>query len=36
MAEGTEPWRGRLRDGRRPVRDAVATARGLQVCLQGP
>jgi hypothetical protein len=24
MAEGTEPWRGWLRDGGRPVREAVA------------
>ncbi len=31
MAEGTEPWRGGMRDGGRPVRDAAAMARGLQV-----
>jgi len=36
MAEGTEPWRGFLRDGGRPVREAVATARGLRVFLQAP
>ena len=32
MTEDTEPWRGCLRDGGRPVRDAVAMARGLRAC----
>jgi hypothetical protein len=31
VAEGTEPWRGCMRDGGRPVRGAVAMARGLRV-----
>jgi hypothetical protein len=31
VTEGTEPWRGCLRDGGRPVRGAVAMARGLRV-----
>ena len=32
MSEGREPWRGGLRDGGHPVRDAVAMARGLRGC----
>jgi len=32
VSEGTEPWRGGLRYGGRPVRDAVAMARGLRGC----
>jgi len=36
LVEGTEPWRGCLRDGGRPEREAVATARGLRGFLQAP
>ena len=32
MGEGTEPWRGCMRYGGRPVRYAVAMARGLRGC----
>jgi hypothetical protein len=32
VAEGTEPWRGCLRDGGRAGCDAVAMARGLRGC----
>ena len=30
MSEGTEPWRGCMRDGGRPECDAVAMARWLR------